>query len=62
MRKYIVADVSERQLEDLVRQAPDLIEAGLRFVDHQAFTTNSEADLEIVRPLPQANFNRFTGR
>ena len=48
MRKYIVVDVSERQLEDLVRQAPDLIEAGLRFVDHQAFTTRGPLDVLLV--------------
>ncbi|MDX6406894.1 MAG: hypothetical protein QOH70_4349 [Blastocatellia bacterium] len=52
MKKYSVVEVSERQLEDLVRQAPDLIEAGLRFVDHQAFTTRGPLDVLLVDSGP----------
>lgn len=48
MRKYQVIEISERKLEDLVRQAPELIEAGLRFVDHQAFTTRGPLDVLLV--------------
>ncbi len=52
MKKYTVVEVSERKLEDLVRQAPDLIEAGLRFVDHQAFTTRGPLDVLLVDSGP----------
>ncbi len=48
MRKYRVADVSETELEDLVRQAPGLIEAGLKFVDHQAFTARGPLDVLLI--------------
>jgi hypothetical protein len=48
MRKYQVVEVSETRLEDLVRQAPELIEAGLRFVDHQAFTSRGPLDVLLV--------------
>jgi hypothetical protein len=48
MRKYRVAEVSETELEDLVRRAPELIEAGLKFVDHQAFTARGPLDVLLV--------------
>ena len=48
MKKYRVADVSEAELEDLVRQAPGLIEDGLKFVDHQAFTARGPLDVLMV--------------
>ena len=48
MRKYRVVEVSETNLEDLVRQAPELIEAGLKFVDHQAFTARGPLDVLLV--------------
>jgi RecB family endonuclease NucS len=35
MKKYTRADVSEQELEDLVRRGAELIEDGLVFVDHQ---------------------------
>ncbi len=35
MPKYRKVDVSEQQLEDLVRQQADAIEDGLVYVDHQ---------------------------
>jgi len=35
MKKYEKADVSEKELEDLVRRNADLIEEGLVYVDHQ---------------------------
>lgn len=48
MRKYRVVEISETKLEDLVRQAPELIEADLKFVDHQAFTTRGPLDVLFV--------------
>jgi len=38
MRKYKAVDVPETQLEEMVRKAPDLIEEGLRYIDHQKRT------------------------
>ena len=35
MKKYKTVDVSEKQLEDLLRRYPEYIEVGLRYVDHQ---------------------------
>ena len=48
MQRYNPIDVSESELEDLVRQAPDLIEKGLRFVDHQTFTSRGRLDVLLV--------------
>ena len=48
MKKYHKIEVSEKELEDLVRQAPDLIESGLKFIDHQAFTTRGPLDVLLV--------------
>jgi len=48
MRKYRTVEVSETELEDLIRQVPDLIEPGLKFVDHQAFTTRGPLDVLLV--------------
>jgi hypothetical protein len=48
MRKYTVVEPPEVDLEDLVRQAPDLIEAGLHFVDHQAPTARGPLDVLLV--------------
>jgi len=48
VRKYQVVDVSEAQLEDMVRQSPDLIEDGLAFVDHQAATERGPLDVLLV--------------
>ncbi|MFG1690697.1 endonuclease NucS domain-containing protein [Gemmatimonadota bacterium] len=48
MKRYKVVDVSERQLEDLVRQAPDLIEEGLQYVDHQKSTDRGPLDVLLV--------------
>ena len=35
MRRYKVVEVSEKELEEMARKVPDLIEEGLRYVDHQ---------------------------
>ena len=48
MRMYRPVEVSEAELEDLVRRGPPLIEEGLRFVDHQAFTTRGPLDVLLV--------------
>ena len=48
MKRYSTLEISERQLEDLVRQAPELIELGLEFVDHQAFTDRGPLDVLLV--------------
>src|ERR1035441_7216744 len=49
MRKYKSVDVSETQLEDLVRQAPDNLEEGLRYIDHQRRTSeNGRLDVLMV--------------
>ncbi|MCK4376056.1 MAG: DUF91 domain-containing protein [Candidatus Brocadiae bacterium] len=48
MREYRVVDVPETKLEDLVRRAPELIEDGLQFVDHQAFTARGPLDVLLV--------------
>jgi len=48
MRKYRVVEVSETELEDLVRRAPELIEEGLKFVGHQAFTARGPLDVLLV--------------
>jgi hypothetical protein len=48
MKRYRSIEVSENQLEDLVRQAPDLIEDGLRFLDHQVATDRGPMDVLLV--------------
>lgn len=48
MKKYRTAEVSEAQLEHLVREAPQSIEAGLQFVDHQKFTSRGPLDVLLV--------------
>jgi len=48
MKKYANVEVNESQLEDLVRQSPDLIESGLAYVDHQASTERGPLDVLMV--------------
>ena len=48
MSKYRVIEISKHQLQDLVRQAPELIEPGLKYVDHQTYTTRGPIDLIFV--------------
>ena len=45
MAKYTKVDVSEQELEDLVRQHAGDIEAGLTFVDHQRRTDSGRLDV-----------------
>ena len=48
MKRYKPVDVSERELEDLIRQGPDLIEEGLRYIDHQRMTDRGPLDVLMV--------------
>lgn len=48
MAKYKHVDVSEQQLEDLVRQYVDLIEEGLIYVHHQRITGSGRLDVLLV--------------
>ena len=46
--KYHIVDVSETDLEELIRQNPDNIEIGLRFVDHQRKAGRGPYDVLLV--------------
>lgn len=48
MRGYKSVDVSEKQLEEIVRNNTDKIENGLRFVDHQKRTERGPLDVLAV--------------
>lgn len=48
MAKYKKVEVSEQQLEDLIRQSADLIEEGLVYVDHQKQAAGGRLDLLLV--------------
>lgn len=48
MKKYQSTEISEKQLEDLIRQATENIEPGLRYIDHQTFTNRGPLDLLMV--------------
>lgn len=48
MKKYTIEKVKEKQLEDLIRRAPDLIEPGLRFIDNQIATDRGPLDILFV--------------
>ncbi len=48
MKKYKSIEVSEKQLEDLIRQGPDLIEEGVRYIDHQRGTERGPLDVLMV--------------
>jgi len=48
MKKYIKAEVSEQELEDLIRQGAELIEEGLVYVDHQKQTAGGRLDVLMV--------------
>lgn len=48
MKKYTKVDVSEQELEDIVRRSADLIEEGLVYVDHQKQTAGGRLDVLMV--------------
>ena len=45
MRKYKIVDISEKQLEEMVRKGPDIIEDGLKYIDHQKRTDRGPLDV-----------------
>lgn len=45
MRKYKVVEVSEKELEEMVRKEAGLIEEGLRYIDHQKRTERGPLDV-----------------
>ena len=48
MKQYKSIDVSEKQLEDLIRQGANLIEDGVRYIDHQRSTERGPLDILMV--------------
>jgi hypothetical protein len=48
MKKYQQIEVNESQLEDLVRIGAELIEDGLKYVDHQKVTDKGRMDVLMV--------------
>ena len=48
MKRYAKADVSEQELEDLVRQHAGMIEEGLVYVDHQKSAAGGRLDVLMV--------------
>lgn len=48
MKKYTIVDVSEQELEDLVRRHAELIEEGLVYVDHQKPAAGGRLDVLMV--------------
>jgi hypothetical protein len=48
MAKYKTVDISEKQLEDIIRKNTDLIENGLKFIDHQKRTERGPLDVLAV--------------
>jgi len=48
LTKYQVIEVSEAQLKDLIRRAPELIEDGLRYINHQIFTSRGLLDILML--------------
>lgn len=48
MTKYLPVEISEHQLEDLIRQEPEYIEKGLKFIDHQTFTSRGPLDVIFI--------------
>lgn len=48
MRKYKSVEVPEKRLEDMVRQGADLIEDGLRYIDHQRSAGRGPLDVLMV--------------
>ena len=48
MKKYKTIEVSEKQLEELIRKSPEQIEDGLKYVDHQKITDRGPLDVLFV--------------
>lgn len=47
-KKFNYVEISEKELEDLIRQGPDAIEDGLRFIGHQKQTNRGPLDVLLV--------------
>ena len=47
-KKFDYIEISEKELEDLIRQDPDAIEDGLRFITHQKSTNRGPLDVLLV--------------
>lgn len=48
MEEYIKKEISEKQLEDLIRQKPHLVEDGLKYITHQQPTDRGPLDVLLV--------------
>ena len=48
MKKYKYVDVTESKLEDFIRVGTDVIEEGLKYVDHQRYTDRGRLDVLLV--------------
>ena len=48
MKKYKSVEISEKQLEDLIRQGSNLIEEGVQYIDHQRNTERGPLDVLMV--------------
>lgn len=48
MRRYTKKEITEKELEDKIRQAPDLIESGLSFLTQQRRTSRGPLDLLLL--------------
>jgi len=48
MNDYRIVQVTEAELEELVRRAPDKLEEGLRFIDHQVATERGRLDVLLL--------------
>ncbi len=48
MKKFKYVEVLEKELEDLIRQAPDAVEDGLQYIDHQKKTNRGPLDVLMV--------------
>lgn len=48
MKEYKSVEVSEKQLEDLIRQGSNLVEEGVQYIDHQRNTERGPLDVLMV--------------
>jgi hypothetical protein len=48
MKNYTKRNISEAQLEELVRRRPNSIEEGLKYLDHQMHTSGGRLDVLLV--------------
>lgn len=48
MTSYEHIEVSESQLEDMIRRSPQLIEDELQYIDHQSFTKRGPLDVLLI--------------